>query len=254
MPVRPLILAENAGLFFRAGRLRRAAVIVRRTAEKFLADRNPSGRPNTDVLRPLADPARPARNGARWLIDFPAGMTADEAALYVQPFRHLTRSVGSRRGAWWLASAIDIELRSRLARHERFLAAAFGPKPDFQWIDSRSAAGPGTIIVARDDDFARGMLRSKFFQAWWRRYASPRQPLFALRSFPFPRDPRLTFSQLNSTQQAHRAQIGQGDRTDNVLACDAAVAASYEFPNDLAENEIVLRLLALNRHRPSGPG
>lgn len=249
-PSVPRALAENAGLAFVGERMVAAACIPPQLAERMLGTRNPHGKPNADVVRRLATAANPRHPEFRWLIDFPADMGEREASLYEHPFHHLYRTLRPTRDGWWRNIHAKSGLRAALARRERYLAAPLGgDPPDFAWFDATIIPDDTLLAVARDDDFAHGVLKSREFAAWWRRVHSRRSPTLALGSFPFPWSPGTPLHALTATQEEWRHAIARAIRAGDAGGLNQAVSAAYGWPADLDEDACFERLARLNAMR-----
>jgi len=246
----PRALPENAGLAFAGERVALAASIPPKMAERMLGTRNPTGRPNADVLRRLVTAADPRRPAMHWQIDFPAQMGEREAALYEHPFDQLRRAVRPTRDRWWVNPHADLRLRTALARCERYLATPVGAEPpDFRWFDSSIIPDDTLVAVARDDDFAHGVLAARPFALWWRQYHSRRSPTLAPDSFPFPWPPATGLSALTAAQEEQRHALARAARGGDAETLNAAVAAAYGWPADLPDEELLALLSELNRTR-----
>ena len=236
-------LPENAGLAFLGETVRPDFLVAAAVARSLLAAANPHGKPNADVLHefiPTAD-SRPLR--PRWLIDFPAGMSADEAALYQRPFRLLLRRPALRARRVWQNPGADVVLRSALAKLERYLVTpAAAPSPAWTWIDSQYLPGHRLLVVARDDDFIDGVLVSRFFQAWWRHHHPRHTGLAIVRAFPFPWPPATRLSALTRQLEDRRLDVARAARSGAGERLDAAVASAYGLVPDLPDEELVSRL------------
>jgi len=249
----PRALPENAGLAFIGERMAVTACIPPKMAERMLGTRNPHGKPNADVLRRLVTAADPRHPSLLWQIDFPAGMGEREASLYEHPFHHLYRSVRPDRDGWWVNPHADPRLRAALARRERFLATPIGADPPgFLWFESSIIPNDTLVAVARDDDFTHGVLQSRGFALWWRRFHSRRTPTLALKSYPFPWPPATTLSALTAAQEEHRLAVARAARDGVADVLNAAVDAAYGWPADLPDEELLTRLSDLNRQRDAG--
>lgn len=188
-------------------------------AKTLLEARNPTGKPNRDVLREAVgvDPARRVRR--RWMLDFPPQMSVAEAALYTGPFRVLRQ-----RGLRPDEPSRNGELRNALARIDRYLAAPVAsPTPAFAWMEAELVPDDSLIVWARDDDFSAGVLASEKFRQWWTQHP----PLAALRTFQFPWPPGTPLSALTRDQEEHRHAIARAARREDQAAIDEAVERAY---------------------------
>ena len=246
----PRALPENAGLAFIGERMAVTACIPPKMAERMLGTRNPHGKPNADVLRRLVTAADPRHPSLLWQIDFPAGMGEREASLYEHPFHHLYRSVRPDRDGWWVNPYADAQLRATLARRERYLATPVGAEPPgFLWFESSIIPDDTLLAVARDDDFTHGVLQARPFALWWRRFHSRRTPRLAVNSYPFPWPPSTALSALTATQEEQRHAVARAARGADTDQLTSAVAAAYGWPVDSTDDELLARLLELNRQR-----
>jgi hypothetical protein len=246
----PRPLSENAGLFFAGERVALTAAIPPKMAERMLGTRNPHGRPNADVVRQVASAAHRQRPAVHWQIDFPPEMGEREASLYEHPFHHLHRAAPPRRERWWVNPYANARLRATLARRERYLATPVGADPpEFTWFESSVIPDDTLIAVARDDDFTHGVFQSRSFALWWRNFHSRRTPTLALESFPFPWPPATGLSALTAAQEEQRHAVARAARGTDAEALNSAVSAAYGWAADLPGDELLTRLLDLNRQR-----
>jgi len=116
----PTLLRENAGLAFLGEAAWPPSVVAERQAGKLAAAANACGRPNSDVLRRRIAlvSGQPVES---WQIDFPDHFTAQEAALYEQPFAQLQRKAPKDS---WRNPHANPDLRRALARISRTLAGS----------------------------------------------------------------------------------------------------------------------------------
>ena len=139
------------------------------------APQNVNGRPNSDVVRPVASAIDLVqRSKGKWTIDF-ALMPLDEATKYERPFEHVREVVlparASRRddyrGQWWQYARPRPEMRAVLKGNSRYIATPRISKYRiFVWLKSEVLANDGTIVFAREDDYFFGILHSKLHQVW----------------------------------------------------------------------------------------
>ncbi len=251
-----------------------------------LADPNPHGKPNSDVIRPWAAPTdvlRRPRN--RWVVDFAPDLDRREAALYRRPFARVRGRAGG---------AAPEAMRIAIAKCSRFIVTpAAGTPRIFAWLPVETLPGRGLVVFARDDDWFFGVMHSRFHQAWALRVGTQLRekasgfrytPTTCFETFPFPWPPATPLGKLTRVQDEQRTAIAQaaraldgarnewlGDRSDRRRTLtalynsrpawlqqahadlDAAVAAAYGWPADPADEEIVTRLFALNRERAATP-
>jgi type II restriction/modification system DNA methylase subunit YeeA len=163
----------------------------------------------------------------------------------------------------------------------------------FVWLPPETLPDSALTVFARDDDWFSGVLHSRFHQVWALRLGRQlREKKSGFRytlttcfeTFPFPWPPGTPLGKLTCAQDDQRTAIAQaaraldvgradwlGDRSDPMrtltalynarpgwlqqahAALDEAVAAAYGWPADLPDDEIVTRLLALNRERAPTP-
>ncbi len=274
-------LAENQGIAYAGRHCDPRLLISAALARRWLAERNPSGRPNGDVLRPTAgatDLVRIPRG--LWTIDFPPYLDEREAALYVRPFARLRRS---RAGHRWGPGRAPTAMRVALVKGERYLATpTAGRHRVYAWLPPEVVPDRTLVVFARDDDWFFGVLQSRFHQLWVRqtgaggRYASGE----SFETFPFPWPPTTPLAKLTRGQETQRAAVAQAARAldrqratwladgadpRRTLAAldqarpdwlealqaglDEAVASAYGWA-DLPEDEVAVpRLLELNRGR-----
>ena len=246
----PRALSENAGLVFVGERVALTASIPPKMAERMLGTRNPHGKSNADVLRQLATAADPRRPAIHWLIDFPTEMGEREASLYEHPFHQLYRTARPTRDRWWVNPHADARLRAALARRERYLATPIGAElPAFLWFESSIIPDDTLVALARDDDFVHGVVQSRGFALWWRRFHSRRTPVLALSSFPFPWPLSITLSALTAAQEGQRHAVARAARGSDSDQLNSAVAAAYGWPAGLGDEELLAHLGDLNRSR-----
>lgn len=187
---------------------------------------NPHGRPNSDVVLPWInglDVTRRPRD--MFIVDFGVDMAEKDAALYERPFEWIRDRVApvraqnkrrSYRERWWLHVEPRPAMRSALAplmrfivtprvgRHRLFVFRARPTLPDSQ-----------LIVVARDDEYALGVLHSRVHEQWTLALCSwlgvgndPRYtPTTTFETFPFPWPLSTPEGALTPEQRAHRDAI-----------------------------------------------
>jgi len=242
----PQSLAENAGLAFPGEPAWKPAAIAAKEVERLLDSVNPSGRPNSDVLRRRLAVARGAPRRS-WQIDFPPHFTEQEASLYVEPFARVRRDSGT-----WKNPHAQPALRRALARLTRFLALpATAEASDWHWIEDDVIPDASLFIVAREDDFTHGLLQSPAFAAWYDQLRRSVSVSAIVESFPFPWPPATLLGSLTAAQEEQRHALARAARDGDPEALRTTAFAAYGWPSDLRDEEILERLQALNRSRRS---
>ncbi len=169
-------------------------------ARQLLQAVNPSGRPNSDIVKAWVNGADIVRRGRdMWIIDFGTDMALDEAMLYEMPFKYVEQKVkpkyGDIRARWWLHERTRPEMRVALAPLKRYIATARVAKYRlFVWLPASTLPDSATIAIARDDDYFFGVLHSKLHEVWSLRMGTwlgkgndPRYtPTTTFETFPFP--------------------------------------------------------------------
>lgn len=238
----PAPLPENRHLAFVGERVAADYIVAPGDVHPLLAARNSHGKPNADVLRRTLN----ADGIERWLIDFPASMDEREAALYAQPFDLLGARGLVDAGAWRNPHANEL-LRAALARLSRYLAMPRdAEEPCFEWVDAELLPDDSLLAVARDDDFAHGVLASRWFRAWWTAFARAGDAARAVASFPFPW-PTGELSVLTREQADARFALARAARSGDQAAIDDAADAAYALGAATHDHEAIATLLALHR-------
>jgi hypothetical protein len=197
------ILRANSGVSFMGITPAGPFDIPFEVAREWLSVPNPTGRPNSDVLRPYFNgndlTKRP--RGA-WTVDFGIDMGIVDAALYAAPFSHLENEVKPVRGKnrreayarnWWIYAESRPAMRNTFAEHTRFLSTCMVAKHRmFTWLDTVALPANVVIVFGRSDDFFFGVLHSRLHQVWalkqgTRLETRPRYtPTTCFETFPFP--------------------------------------------------------------------
>jgi type II restriction/modification system DNA methylase subunit YeeA len=295
-------LPENAGLCFLGVMKGGPFDLSEREAKAMLAaPLNPNGRPNSDVVkRRLIGRDIVQRSQDGWLVDF-GEMSEAQAAPYELPFEYVKREVKPLRDKnrdrlmrqnWWLHGRSRPALRNALSGLERCIVTPEVAKHRiFIWMSTDVVPDHTCHVVARDDDYAFGVLHSKTHELWslaqgaWMgvgndpRYSSAR----TFETFPFPWPPnhepkdsplvesiaaaarglvamREAWLNPSGTPQAElqkRTLTSLYNARPAWLAdahrkLDEAVFAAYGWPATLTEAELLENLLALNRQRAAG--
>ena len=188
---------------------------------------NVNGRTNSDVVVPWVnglDITRQPRG--MFIIDFGTDMSETEAASYESPFPYVEEHVQpvraeNRRKAyrdrWWLHVEPRPAMRAALAPLSRFIATPTVAKHRlFEWLSAPTLPDQQLIAIARDDDYAFGVLHSRAHEWWSLRMGTwlgvgndPRYtPSTTFETFPFPWPLDRPASALTAEQRGHREAIG----------------------------------------------
>jgi type II restriction/modification system DNA methylase subunit YeeA len=200
-------LTENLGLAFMGDTKGGSFDIPAEVAYRMLDAHNPDGRSNRDVLVPWVN-GRDLTDRARgmWIVDFGTHMVREEAALYQAPFELVERTVrperaGNKRQAyaerWWLHVEPRSGMRAALAGLNRYIVTPRVSKHRlFVWVHAPTLPDSATIVIARDDDTAFGILHSRVHELWARGMGTQLRevesgfrytPTTTFETFPFPR-------------------------------------------------------------------
>ena len=192
---------------------------------------NPNGRTNADVLKPWINGMDLTRRpSGKWIVDFGWTMSANDAALYEEPFRWIQERVypvrqGNRREAyrenWWR----HVEPRSGMwrafTRLSRYIATPRVSKHRlFVWCDARICPDSAVIVVARAEHTTFGILHSRFHEVWSLRLGTwlgkgndPRYtPTTTFETFPFPEGLSPNVAASESANEPRAVAIGDAAR------------------------------------------
>ena len=277
-------LAENADISFMGITQIGPFDITREMAQEMLRQTNPHGKPNSDVVKRWTI-GRDINQRSRdmWIIDFGLDMPEAEAALYEAPFEYLRVNVKPRRdnhrdprikNNWWRLGVPRGAMRRALNGLPRYIGTSMVSRHRmFSYIDGDVLAENTVIVFARDDDYFFGVLHSRIHEVWATALGTqledrPRYtPTTCFETFPFPEPDDAQRAAIAGAAKALnelREQRLKGDAKTTLTslynqrpawlanahaALDAAVAAAYGWPAELADAEILERLLALNLER-----
>ena len=208
---------------------------------------------------------------------------------HVKPFRATAKSGDKTGVPWWIHQRPRGDMRKSLHGLSRFIVTPSVSKYRvFVWVKPPTLPDHAVLVFARDDDYFFGVLHSTLHEIWALRMGTwlgkgndPRYtPTTTFETFPFPwppgqepqDNPRVQAiaeaarelvhyrdTWLNP-QGASDAELKQRTLTKLYNACptwldnahkklDKAVFAAYGWPDNLSDEEILERLLALNLQR-----
>ena len=175
---------------------------------------------------------------------------------------------------WWLHGYPATTMRQALASLDRYIATPKVAKHrPFVWLAPDMLPSNLVIVIASDDDFVFGALQSRIHTTWALAKGSQLEdrptytPTTCFETFPFPRPDdvqREAIAQAAAQLSEFRENKLNGDQELTLTKLyndppewlanahdklDAAVAAAYGWPSNLADAEILERLLALNLER-----
>jgi hypothetical protein len=134
----------------------------------------------------------------------------------------------------------------------RFLATpAETANPDWRWIEEDLLPDATLLIVARDDDFIDGTLRSRLFLLWSHAHQTRLSAAQIIESCPLPWPPATALSALTAAQEEHRHAIARAARAGSAEQLNSAVLAAYGWPMKITDKEQLENMIELN-HRRAG--
>ena len=198
----------------------------------------------------------------------------------VKPMRDRSRTTINE---WWIHERPRIEMRQALAPLTRYMGTSMVAKHRiFIWLANDVIPANVVIVVARDDDYTFGVLHSRIHEVWALKMGTqlesrPRYtPTTTFETFPFPRPTEaeiLAIAEAAEELNAYREvwlnppedaglAVDFGTRTLTNLyndrptwldlahkKLDEAVTKAYGWPADITNEQILERLLDLNKAR-----
>ena len=190
---------------------------------------NVNGRTNADVVVPWVnglDITRRPRD--MFIIDFGTHMPEPAASAYEAPFEYVAEHVRptrvkNRRKAyrdrWWPHVEPRPAMRLALQGLARFIVTPRVAKHRlFAWYSTPTLPDSATIAIAREDDYAFGVLHSRAHELWSLRMGTsledrPRYtPTSTFETFPFPWPLDTPEEALTAQQRGQRDAIGEAAR------------------------------------------
>lgn len=202
-------LQDNQGICFMGPSPKAPFDIDAGTAARLLrAPVNVNGRPNSDVVRPVASGIDLVQRGrGEYTIDFGL-MPLDDAAQYELPFEYAKSTVypvrmeGRRAkyaGNWWQYARPRPAMRKALAGRSRYIATPeVGKHRIYVWMQPHVLSNQQTLVYARDDDYFLGVIHSLVHEVWARAKGTQLReaesgfrytPTTTFETFPFPWPP-----------------------------------------------------------------
>lgn len=171
-------LAENKAVAFQGTIKVGPFDLSREDAEAFIAlPSNANGRMNSEVVVPWANGIDVVRRPQdKWIIDFGASMSQDEACYFEKPYEWVLENVKPQRDQvrrqnhrenWWLHGEARPGMRKALNGLPRFIATPETSKYRlFVWLPPTTLPGHKLYAVAKSDDSTFGILSSVFHEVW----------------------------------------------------------------------------------------
>ena len=279
------LLPQNAGICFKGPDKGGPFDLTPPDAATMLEDSNPNGKPNSDVIkRYVIGRDLNGKPQERWLIDF-GTMQELDAQLYSLPYQHCLQMVKPARAKnrdkrlrerWWQHRRSGDDVKGAIAPLTRYIVTCQVSKHRcFQYIDADTVPDSTIVTFCREDDYFLGILESRLHKVWaaatgtqLREKESGRRYIISecFEKFPFPsptESQRQAVAQAARTLDQQRRNVcrpnGSYRRSMTALynenppwlrtahaELDAAAADAYGWPTDLADDEILRRLVRLN--------
>jgi len=198
-------LPSNANVAFSGTKKGGKFDIEGELGRQWMAQANPNGKPNSDVVRPWVNGSWIVRRPhGTWIIDFGTDMSERDASMYEAPFEWVKERVlpvrelnrrATRKEYWWLHSEVCVGMRRALDGLPRYIATPRISKHRiFEWLHPAYLIDDGVYCFAKDDDTTFGILHSYFHELWSLKMCTylgvgndPRYtPTSCFDTFPFP--------------------------------------------------------------------
>ena len=229
---RALRLSDNKGISFIGDQKSGAFDIPGEVGRAMLQEpSNVNGRTNADVVAPWVNGLDLTRRPrGMFIIDFGTAMSEASAAAYEIPFSHVERHIWPVRKTarrkhyrqrWWLHGEARPGMRAALEPLRRFIGTPRLAKHRlFVWLSPPTLPDSQVVAIARDDDYAFGVLHSRAHELWSLRMGTwlgvgndPRYtPTTTFGTFPFPWPLNTPDDALTSEQRPRRDAIGEAAR------------------------------------------
>ena len=160
---------------------------------------------NSDVVRPVESAIDLVQKNRRvWTLDF-GSLSFESAVRYEKPFAYVkehvfpVRSTNRRQtnAEWWQYERPRVDMRRAMMGLPRFIATPGVSKHRiYVWRNPESLCNQGTLVFARSDDYAFGVIHSRFHEVWALAQGTQLRekesgfrytPTTCFETFPFPR-------------------------------------------------------------------
>jgi type II restriction/modification system DNA methylase subunit YeeA len=174
---------------------------------------NPNGRENREILKPYYNGDDiTGRVRDQWTIDFPLGLSENEASQFQTPFEYLRSSTyyvskerpsvsfpeyrantSGQNKSWWEPHRPRPAMRTRIESLSRYIVTPeVSEHRIFVWLQYPVLPDKNLIVITRDDDTTFGILQSRFHELWALRLGTSLEdrPRYTstttFATFPFP--------------------------------------------------------------------
>ncbi len=222
-------LRENQGIAFQGVTPLGPFVISDGEAREMLTDANPSGTPNSDVIKPFIT-ARDITERPReqWIVDFGPDAPVEYAQRFSLPFQHVETNVKPARTGtaldaekpFWVFQRSRPAMRHAIQELDRFIVTPRVSKHRvFKWVCKPALPDTGVEVFATDDDYTIGVLQSRVHEVWSLSMGTQvrdRESGFrythttCFETFPFPEpteDQRDAIADIAKTLMWHRKNV-----------------------------------------------
>jgi type II restriction/modification system DNA methylase subunit YeeA len=199
-------LPENLGVGFMGSSKKASFDIPESLALEMIRQPNPTGMPNSDVIRPWINGQDITRRWSEfWIIDFPPNTPLEKAAGYAAPFAYSETNIKPEREKnkravyrerWWIHAEPRPEMRANLVKCDRFVVTPTVSKHRiFDWQKHPFLPDQQLIAFARSDDYFFGIVNSRLHETWSlaqgtqvreRESGFRYTPTSCFENFPFP--------------------------------------------------------------------
>jgi hypothetical protein len=170
-------LKENMGVSFMGITKSGQFDVPGELARTWIAQPNPHGRSNADVLFPSCNGRDlVTRHAGQWVVDFGVSRPEVEAALYAAPFEYAAEHVRpfretQRREAyrlrWWIHAEARPGLRAGIGASSRYIATSkIARHRIFVWLSRVYLPLNTVIVITRCDDTTFGIVHSRMHEVW----------------------------------------------------------------------------------------
>ncbi len=199
-------LVANLNLWCYGSQQKAAFDIPPSLALRMLNGANPSGLPNSDVIKPSMNGKQVLRDTHEtFVIDFGEETRIGVAASYEMPFEYVKTTIYPRRKnhreacqrlSWWLHARPSPRYRKQIREQRRcIITPSVSKHRVFLWIEPPALADHQLIVFLRSDDYYFGVLHSKLHEVWSRSQGTQVReresgfrytPKACFETFPFP--------------------------------------------------------------------